>query len=37
MKISKKNKIKLFYEMLKIRQIEKTIAEKYIEAGLYLA
>jgi TPP-dependent pyruvate/acetoin dehydrogenase alpha subunit len=31
MKISKKNKIKLFYEMLKIRQIEKTIAEKYSE------
>tara|TARA_X000000368_G_scaffold79652_1_gene59647 strand:- start:991 stop:1962 length:972 start_codon:yes stop_codon:yes gene_type:complete len=31
MKIKKKNKIKLYYEMLRIREIEKTIAEKYNE------
>ena len=31
MKIKKNNKIKLYYEMLRIREIEKTIAEKYSE------
>ena len=31
MKIKKNNKIKLYYEMLRIREIEKTIAEKYNE------
>ncbi len=31
MKIKKKNKIKLYYEMLRIRKTETTIAEKYKE------
>ena len=31
MKIKKKNKIKLYYEMFRIRKIETTIAEKYKE------
>jgi len=31
MKISKKKKIKLYYEMLRIRQIETTISKKYYE------
>ena len=31
MKNKKKNKIKLYYEMFRIRKIETTIAEKYKE------
>ena len=31
MKISKANKLKLYYEMLRIRYVEKTIAKKYSE------
>jgi len=31
MKIKKKNKVKLYYEMKRIREVEKTIASKYSE------
>ena len=31
MKINKKDKVKLYYEMLRIREVEKTISKKYSE------